>query len=223
MKTKEYQPVIIPDNNLKRTKHLFADLHTHSNLSDGLVSAEKLVDQAIIIGLNALAVTDHDTLAGSDNAANYVSKNCLPIEIIRGMEISSQDGHVLAYNIDVPIPSNLPLSETIREIHAQSGLVVIPHPHSKIINGVSLTKVQSIINSREPELYLDGIEIYNAAENKLTRLDKTKQIFKPVLAEVIQFIKKNKNNKKLGAIMANSDTHTSNVGHGITKYSNCYY
>lgn len=217
---KEYLSIIHTSSLHKENyKSLSADLHTHTKFSDGMLSPEKMVNQAIAIGLNALAITDHDTIIGADIAANYVSKNNLPIELVRGMEVSSQDGHVLAYNIDTPIPQNLSLSETIIKIHKQKGLVVIPHPHSKIIKGIALDKIQTIIDSENPELYLDGIEIYNAAEERLVRLDKTNRIFTSVSPEIIQFIQKNKDNKKLGALLANSDTHTDNLGYGITKYS----
>ena len=44
------------------------DLHTHTNRSDGSVPPEQLVDDAKRMGLEALGITDHDTLEGYDIA-----------------------------------------------------------------------------------------------------------------------------------------------------------
>lgn len=214
MSHKEYLP-IIPG---AQKSTFYADLHAHTKHSDGMLSVEKMVDQAILIGLSALSITDHDTLSGSDAAANFVSKNSLPIELVRGMEISSQDGHILAYEIDHPIPCHLTLSEAIKLIHAQNGFVVIPHPGAKRINGIPLWKIQAIIDSEDPELYLDGIEIYNATENQVSNLDRTGWLFESISSALIQFIQKNKENGKLGSLMANSDTHTNSIGFGKTGY-----
>jgi predicted metal-dependent phosphoesterase TrpH len=48
---------------------LLIDLHTHTNESDGTYEAAQLVEAAVAGGLEALAITDHDTLAGYDRAA----------------------------------------------------------------------------------------------------------------------------------------------------------
>ena len=64
------------------------DLHTHSRFSDGSDSPTELVEQAGAIGLNALALTDHDTLDGIAEARTAASR--LPIELIPGVEISCE-------------------------------------------------------------------------------------------------------------------------------------
>jgi len=46
------------------------DLHTHTDESDGTLSPGQLVRAAVDMGLEALAVTDHDTFAGYDRAAS---------------------------------------------------------------------------------------------------------------------------------------------------------
>lgn len=86
------------------------DLHTHTTMSDGTLSPEELVRAAHDRGLDALAITDHDTLGGVDRARSEGEKH--GIEVITGVEISSQwDGgilHVLGYFVD-------PLNQTIQE------------------------------------------------------------------------------------------------------------
>lgn len=60
------------------------DLHTHSTASDGTLSPTALVRHAEALGLRAIALTDHDTIAGLDEA----SAAACSVEVIRGCELS---------------------------------------------------------------------------------------------------------------------------------------
>src|SRR5688572_8678017 len=62
------------------------DLHTHSTASDGSESPSALVDKAVDLGLSALALTDHDTLGGIDEART--SAEAAGIDLIPGTELS---------------------------------------------------------------------------------------------------------------------------------------
>lgn len=80
-----------------------ADLHCHSFYSDGNLSPEALVEKALQNKIELLALTDHDTIAGSELLrANAQDK---PIKIIDGVEVSVRwklhDIHVLGLNIDI--------------------------------------------------------------------------------------------------------------------------
>ncbi|MDE5878608.1 MAG: PHP domain-containing protein [Desulfovibrio sp.] len=66
------------------------DLHTHSTASDGTESPAELVARAHAAGLAAIALTDHDTLGGLDEAENAARK--LGLGFIRGCEISTREG-----------------------------------------------------------------------------------------------------------------------------------
>lgn len=67
---------------------LMIDLHTHSTASDGTDSPEELVKKAHKEGISALALTDHDTLAGLDEAEE-AARGLLPV-FIRGCEVSTK-------------------------------------------------------------------------------------------------------------------------------------
>lgn len=77
------------------------DLHTHSTASDGLDSPTSLVQLAHQQGLTALALTDHDTLAGLDEAAAE-AKKC-GLFFVRGVEVAiawpSGEFHLLGLNM----------------------------------------------------------------------------------------------------------------------------
>lgn len=93
------------------------DLHTHSRVSDGTDAPAELVLQAAAIGLDVVALTDHDTAAGWSEAAEAARD--AGIELVPGMEISTVDGHrsvhLLAYLLDPTYP---PLAEELGRILA---------------------------------------------------------------------------------------------------------
>ena len=85
----------------------FVDLHVHSNASDGTFSPSQVVELAKNAGLDAFALTDHDTTAGVPEALE--KGRDLNIEVIPGIEVSSSfDGteiHILGLfvNSDDPV------------------------------------------------------------------------------------------------------------------------
>lgn len=84
------------------------DLHSHSNFSDGALSPADLVARAKERGVSVLAVTDHDTIAGVENA--HKAGVIHGLTVIPGIEFSSQWGksgvHIVGLGID-PASSGL--------------------------------------------------------------------------------------------------------------------
>ncbi len=79
----------------------FVDLHSHSTASDGAASPRVMVETAHAAGLAAVALTDHDTLGGVDEALAVGAE--LGIRVIPGAELSTTDGqrewHLLALHV----------------------------------------------------------------------------------------------------------------------------
>jgi hypothetical protein len=79
-----------------------ADLHTHTTYSDGVFLPEELLIKAKSVGLDAISITDHDTVDGYVEALQYSQK--YDIEIISGCEFScfenGREFHILGLNID---------------------------------------------------------------------------------------------------------------------------
>lgn len=65
------------------------DLHSHTTASDGHLSPCELVRRAAEKGVEVLAITDHDTLAGLDEAAATIAAESLPLRLVSGVEIST--------------------------------------------------------------------------------------------------------------------------------------
>ncbi len=80
------------------------DLHTHSNCSDGSFSVKELMDYAHEKGLCAIALTDHDTVKGDEEAMNYVQEKYPDMEFIPGIEFSTvnegKDVHIVGLYVD---------------------------------------------------------------------------------------------------------------------------
>ena len=72
---------------------MLIDLHTHSNASDGTDTPAALIDKAIERGINVLALTDHDTVAGWNEAISALSAHSQSsnLKLVLGSEISCQD------------------------------------------------------------------------------------------------------------------------------------
>jgi predicted metal-dependent phosphoesterase TrpH len=82
------------------------DLHTHSSISDGTDTPAVLVDRARQVGLDVVALTDHDTFAGLDEAVSRGEQ--VGVRVVRGMELScsraGESVHLLAYGADPTSP-----------------------------------------------------------------------------------------------------------------------
>src|SRR5579872_5299726 len=94
------------------SSHLIVDLHCHSTASDGTLAPAEVARLAVEIGLSGLALTDHDTIAGVEEAATEAKR--LHLDFIPGIEISAeypQPGtlHLLGYGVD-------PQSATLRDL-----------------------------------------------------------------------------------------------------------
>ncbi|MGA2738200.1 MAG: PHP domain-containing protein [Bryobacteraceae bacterium] len=87
------------------------DLHTHTDRSDGSTPPAQLVQDAAAMGLQALGITDHDTLDGYDTAVPFAAQSGL--ELVCGIELSTRpdsppDGsrppsvHLLGYFLQEP-------------------------------------------------------------------------------------------------------------------------
>ncbi len=83
------------------------DLHCHSTASDGALAPAVLVARAFEHGVRVLALTDHDTLEGLDEARSAAT--ALGMQLVNGVELSCTWGgatiHVLGYGFDVNAPA----------------------------------------------------------------------------------------------------------------------
>jgi predicted metal-dependent phosphoesterase TrpH len=103
-----------------------ADLHIHSHYSlDGHSTPQEIVAMAVERGLGCVAVTDHNRF----RAYHQIKDNEQGIIIIPAEEVSSAEGHILAYGIDREIPAGMSVPDTIAAIREAGGVAFAAHPY----------------------------------------------------------------------------------------------
>lgn len=106
---------------------LKADLHVHTcHSKDSTSSPDLIVQHCLNVGINCLAVTDHNNIDGALEV-----KRIAPFEVIVGEEMMTTRGEIIGLFLSEIIPPRLSPEETVARIKAQGGLVCIPHPFDR--------------------------------------------------------------------------------------------
>jgi len=111
-------PLVSPEKSCIDMIGSFIDLHSHSTASDGTLAPAHVVQLAHERGLSALALTDHDTVAGIGEAAEEARR--LNIDFVPGIEISAEYPHpgtlhLLGYGVDPDSLALRDLTQTLLE------------------------------------------------------------------------------------------------------------
>lgn len=132
------------------------DLHVHTNYSKcAILNPSEIEPLALKRGLNAVAITDHNTIAGALEVKKYSKK----IKVIIGEEINTTKGEIIGYFLNEQIPPFLTPEETIKEIKRQGGLVSVPHPFDRLRSSrLEAETLEKILPN------LDMIEIFNSRD-----------------------------------------------------------
>ena len=105
-----------------------ADLHIHTKYSfDCLLESRTVVKVALMRGLSAIAITDHNTVKGGLAAIREAS-SVENLMVIPGIEVKTDMGDLIGLYVQEEIKSR-DFYDVIDEIRAQGGLVVLPHPY----------------------------------------------------------------------------------------------
>lgn len=135
-----------------------ADIHIHTSYSDGLMTPEETVEFiATQTDLRVIAITDHDTTQGAILARAYALRHSLPLEVIIGQEVSTDEGDVVGLFLRSDLPPFETAAEAIEAIHAQGGLAVAVHPFSQLATLYTMRGV----GKRILDLPFDAVETRN--------------------------------------------------------------
>ena len=181
-----------------------ADLHIHTIYSyDGTASVPAVLARARQIGLDVIAITDHDEIAGSLKALELAPT--FGVEVIPGMEVTTAEGDLLALNITKKIERNLTLIETVLKVSDLGGFCIAPHPMADGIGMRSLNaySISKALHKLAVARTLIAIETYNA-----TSLDRSSNHYACILADWLDITP-----------TASSDAHVVEaIGLGVTEF-----
>ncbi|MCJ7824354.1 MAG: PHP domain-containing protein, partial [Anaerolineales bacterium] len=152
---------------------------------------EDLIQTARERGIERLAITDHNTIAGA-----LLAKKLAPELIVVGEEVLTERGELIGYYMKEEIPQGLSVKETLRRFKDQGAFISIPHPFDLWRNGWRSEELLELL----PEV--DAVEVFNA-----------RCLLKVHNLNALAFAKKH--NKLM---LAGSDAHTLlEVGLAVTR------
>ncbi|MFB6088162.1 MAG: CehA/McbA family metallohydrolase [Candidatus Aenigmatarchaeota archaeon] len=132
------------------------ELHSHTTYShgakvyhEGMNTPEEMVKETARLGLDGIAITDHNRIEGALEAMRYAKK--YDVMVIPGEEVSSRDGHILGLGIEKHVQPGRSTEKTVEDIHEQGGIAIAPHPFDIRSKGIGKKSVKC-----------DAIEVFNS-------------------------------------------------------------
>ena len=135
---------------------ILCDLHMHTSWShDCRVEPRELVAHAEGVGLDAIAVTDHNAFGGALEALALTRDR--PLTVIPGEEIKTGgDGEVIGLFLAQEIVAGMSFADTVTAIRNQGGLVYVPHPFDRLHSIPDPATLARHLGE------IDVLEVYNA-------------------------------------------------------------
>lgn len=154
---------------------MIGEMHCHTRLSCAkwvhrdLATPFELIDRAFSIGLDFIAITDHDSQEAFPLVEDYAKEK--GIVVIPSVEITTRSNrlsrrrtHILAYGVEKKVPSRRSVKETIVSIHEQGGLAVVAHPFCSRYGKVLY------IGHQVGDYAFDAVEVFNSDELPLDNM-----------------------------------------------------
>jgi hypothetical protein len=181
------------------------DPHCHTTASDGMVSPAELVAAAVAARLDAIAVTDHDTMASVNEVRERGA--AAGLEVVAGQEVTTKwpaQTHVLGWFLEKPVKAGMSLVDTVDAIHDAGGLAIVPHPFMPVYFGsIQPGMLRRLIAERT----VDGIELMFTVPIGRRR----RRVLDSFFAA---------HRERLGAEIGGSDSHfgAHDIGRVLTEY-----
>jgi predicted metal-dependent phosphoesterase TrpH len=182
-----------------------ADPHCHTHASDGMVSPAELVAAARGLGLDLIAVTDHDTMAAVRETVARGQEAGLAV--VPGQEVTTAwpaQTHVVGWFLERPVRMGLSLADTVDAIHDQGALAMIPHPFMPTwFASCQEGMLARLIETRR----VDALEVEHTAPTTAGRRAALRAFY-------------DAHRERLGAAVAGSDSHFGrhDLGRAVTEF-----
>ncbi len=119
------------------------DLHVHSRYSpDSRLELRAVGDQVSLLGLQGFALTDHNTIDGH-RELREIAREFPRLLLVPGVEVSTEEGHLLIYGVSELPPVRRPLAETIDWARAHGAIAALAHP-LRLAHGVGRRLTETV-------------------------------------------------------------------------------
>ncbi len=136
-----------------------ADIHIHSNHSDGTASIPQIMEYVQNrTDLDVIAITDHNTIEGARFAKSL--EELYDFEVVIGEEVTSREGHILGLFLTEHVPAGMSARDTVAAIEAQGGIAIVAHPFSN--QGVFGPFGRNLFADAVNDWAFHALEIYNS-------------------------------------------------------------
>ncbi len=177
------------------------DPHVHTLASDGIDDVELMIKAAIVRGLDAVGIADHERMDAAAAGKAIAEGHGWPIEVIVAEEVSTRGGHLLGLYMHKRIRPWHSLKDSIAMVHEQGGLAILAHPLPPYPLCASERSIRKLMDEPDPIFHPDGMEGFNPTTARMHWSRKA-----PALAEELGI-----------AATGGSDAHrASNVGSTVT-------
>ena len=175
------------------------ELHVHTAHSDGTRTLEQVLARAERLGLDTVAITDHDKVNEGLRAAGLGPR--ARVAAIAGTEVTTRtQHHLLGLFIRGPVPLYRTMADTVRAIRDQGGLAILAHPFMAVPNASGQRRILGWLEQTD----FDGIELENQYLSAARR------------ARLREFYDLHRD--RLGAAIGGTDAHHGDLGRFLTLY-----
>lgn len=188
----------------KDVRKMRVDPHIHTLASDGVSDVEEVLDRAVAIGLDAIAITDHERIDAAIAAREIAQRKGLPIEVIVGEEITTRGGHLLGLFLRRRIRPWSSMRSSVAQVHEQGGIAIVAHPLVPYPLCASARTLRKLMHEQDPIYHPDALEGFNPTTARMRWSRRA-----PAFAEEVGI-----------AAVAGSDAHRArNVGRAVTTFA----
>jgi predicted metal-dependent phosphoesterase TrpH len=167
-----------------------ADFHTHSigeevfgPRAEGLV--ERHIEAAAEVGLDCIAVTDHNDLRPGLLTCAYGARVGHRVLIIPGMELTTEERiHLVAIGLSEPIEPWRPLAETIARIREAGAISILPHPFFAHLRARRDIDAIERFNAQYGDFDLNGTSVPQVANSDSHSADDLRRSTRCTIVEV---------------------------------------
>jgi predicted metal-dependent phosphoesterase TrpH len=130
---------------------IHADFHSHSHYSrDSVLNPQTYIERCLKRGIDVIAVTDHNEIEGA-----FVIQKLAPpeLKVIVGEEVKTAEGEIIGLFLHDIVPRDMSPEDTVRAIHEQGGMAVIPHPYDtfrrSVLTAAAIERVKDSVDAIE--------------------------------------------------------------------------